>query len=81
MWNLLTEKESEKVRREQAEVIEHRACQAVEDRSCRVQNEHRSSVSYQQTGFEIHLAQEHMERGTELTDGTIPRSGPHPLVL
>jgi hypothetical protein len=43
----LTKQETEKVRREQVEVVEYRAGQPIEDWSCRVQYEHRGGISHQ----------------------------------
>jgi len=43
-WNSLTEQETEKVRREQVEVIVHGTCQPIEDRSRCVQDVHRGGV-------------------------------------
>ena len=42
----LTEQETEKVRREQVEVVEHGAGQPIEDWSCRVQYEHRGGIRH-----------------------------------
>ena len=55
-WGLHTEQETEEVGREQIEVIEHRARQSIDGRGRRIQDEHRSSVCYQQAGFKRPLA-------------------------
>jgi hypothetical protein len=46
-----TEKEAEKVGREEVEVIKHRARQPVDDWSRRIQDEQRGGISQQQASF------------------------------
>jgi len=55
-WRLHTEQETEKVGREQVEVIEYRARQSIDDWGCRIQDEHRSGICYQQAGFKHTLS-------------------------
>ena len=70
-WGLHTEQETEKIGREQVEIIVHRACQPIEDWSRRVQDEHRSSVSYQKAALKQSLSPWDHE-GTERSSPVAP---------